>query len=233
MSLGAALAALEQFYGVLPPPPGRLFSLFVWEVLGAQTSPGRRDAAFAALKRIPALTPDAMWRAPEQKLTSAVMLAGPPFEQRLAALRTGVRLFRRSRELEDAVRTSPIRAARRILEPLPRPGGDAALERLLLFAGGHRVFPVDPGAQRIALRLGLASASRDVRRTVRAARRAIVQELPRAIEAWRHASLYLSHHASATCADTDPHCSVCPLLNMCPEGQRRVSSATPRAGGVS
>ena len=59
------LDALQKFYGALPSPPRDPFALFVWEVLSVHSTPRKRDAAFAALKRIPALTPDAMWRAPK------------------------------------------------------------------------------------------------------------------------------------------------------------------------
>ena len=81
------VAALQKFYGPLPAPPRDPFTLFVWEVLSVHTTPRKRDAAFAALKRIRALTPDAMWRAPQKKLEAAVALAGPYTEQRLHALR--------------------------------------------------------------------------------------------------------------------------------------------------
>ena len=59
-------------------------------MLSVHSTPRKRDAAFGALKRIRALTPDAMWRAPQKKLEESVALAGPYAEQRLRALRTGV-----------------------------------------------------------------------------------------------------------------------------------------------
>ena len=66
--LESLLAALERFYGALPAPPRDPFALFVWEVLSVHSTPKKRDAAFGALKRSRALTPDAMWRAPRKKL---------------------------------------------------------------------------------------------------------------------------------------------------------------------
>src|SRR6266852_8674676 len=97
--LESLLAALRKFYGALPSPPSDPFILFVWEVLSAHSTPRKRDAALGALKRIRALTPDAMWRAPQKKLEESVALAGPYREQRLNALRTGVDRFRRSPDL--------------------------------------------------------------------------------------------------------------------------------------
>ena len=86
--LEGLLARLQQFYGALASPPADPFTLFVWEVLSVHSTPRKRDAALVALKRIRALTPDAMWRAPQKKLEESVKLAGPYFENRLQALRT-------------------------------------------------------------------------------------------------------------------------------------------------
>ena len=74
-SLDHRLAQLERFYGVISAPPRDPFILFVWEVLSVQAIPRKREAALTALKRIPALTPDAMWKAPPAKLEAAVALA--------------------------------------------------------------------------------------------------------------------------------------------------------------
>src|SRR5215467_1047741 len=95
---------LQRFYGPLSPLPRDPFTLFVWEVLAAHSTPRKRDAALAALKKIPALTPDSMWRAPQKKLEESVKLAGPYAEQRLRALRTGVELFRRTPALPSTIR---------------------------------------------------------------------------------------------------------------------------------
>ena len=58
--LRAILRRLERFYGALPTPPVDAFGLYVWRVVAFQATPQRRDAAMAALRHIPALTPDAM-----------------------------------------------------------------------------------------------------------------------------------------------------------------------------
>src|SRR5437867_12918679 len=119
--LDTLIDALQKFYGALPSPPRDPFGLFVWEVLSVHSTPRKRDAALGALRRIRALTPDAMWRAPQKKLEESVALAGPYSEQRLRALRTGVDLFRRSPSLPAVIR-GPLAAARRALKPLPQLG---------------------------------------------------------------------------------------------------------------
>ena len=217
--LDAILDDLQTFYGVLAPPPRDPFTLFVWEVLSFHSSPCKRDGALAALKRIRALTPDAMWRAPQGKLEASVALAGPYGEQRLRALRTGIDLFRRSPQLPAVIR-GPLPAARRALKPFPRLGESGA-HHMLLFAADHVVLPVDERVNRVGVRLGYAPAVAGFHRSSRAVRDAISRELPPAAEAFRRAFLYLSHHGAATCTETEPHCVVCPLLEDCPEGQTR------------
>src|SRR5262249_58695394 len=91
----SATEAWQKFDGALPRPPRDPFTLLVGEVLSVHSTPRKRDAALAALKRIRALTPEAMWRAPQKKLEESVALAGPYLENRLRARRTGTEIFRR------------------------------------------------------------------------------------------------------------------------------------------
>jgi len=213
------LDVLETFYGHLPAPPRDPFMLFVWEVLSAHSSPRKRDAALAALKRARALTPDAMWRAPQKVLANSVTLAGPYAEQRLRALRTGVEVFRRSRDLPEVIR-GPLPAARRAIKPLPQLG-DTGAHRMLLFAADHPVLPVDARVGRVAGRLGYGERHDNFRRQARSVEEHLTRELPASSDSYRRAYLYLSHHGAATCTEADPHCTVCPLLDECPEGKRR------------
>jgi endonuclease III len=212
--------ALRKFYGALPSPPRDPFTLFVWEVLSTHSTPRKRDAALAALKRIRALTPDAMWRAPQKKLEESVALAGPYAENRLRALRTGTDVFRRHRNLPALVR-GPLTSARRALKGLPQMGEGGAY-RMLLFAADHPILPVDARVSRVARRLGYGEQQSDFTKTARSVREALATELPQALDAYREAFLYFSHHGAATCTEADPHCSVCPLLKDCPEGKRRI-----------
>jgi len=217
--LEVILDALQRFYGALPMPPRDPFTLFVWEVLAVHSTPRKRDAALAALKRIRALTPDAMWRAPQKKLEETVTLAGPYAEQRLRALRTGVDVFRRSPTLPAVIR-GPLAAARRALKPLPQLGETGA-HRMLLFAADHAILPVDARVCRVGRRLGYGEPFDGFRRQARSVQDAMHRELAPDVATYRRAFLYLSHHGAATCTEADPHCAVCPLLKECPEGQSR------------
>jgi endonuclease-3 len=217
--LEGVLNSLKEFYGPLPPPPQDPFTLFVWEVLSAHSTPRKRNAALAALKRIRALTPDAMWRAPQKKLEESVKLAGPYAENRLQALRTGVDVFRRSPKLPAIIR-GPLLAARRALKPLPQLG-EAGAHRMLLFAADHAVLPADARVTRVGKRLGYGESYAEFRKQSRSVQEALTRELAPSVEAFRRAFLYLSHHGGATCTEADPHCPICPLLQDCPEGKRR------------
>ena len=218
LQLETALGALTKFYGLLPAPPRDPFILFVWEVLSAHTTPAKRDAALSALKRIRALTPDAMWQTPQKNLEQAVMLTGPYLERRVGALRAGVALFRRSPAL-SAVLRGPLPAARRSLKRFPQLG-DGGAHRMLLFAADHAVLPVDARVNRVGLRLGYGTPG-GFRKSSRSVQQAISRALPRNVDSFRRAFLYLSHHGAVTCTEADPHCQVCPLLRDCPEGQSR------------
>jgi endonuclease III len=219
--LETLLNALQKFYGLLPSPPHDPFTLFVWEVLSVHSTPRKRDAAMAALKRIPALTPDAMWRAPQKKLEQSITLAGPYQENRLRALRSGVELFRRTPELPATIR-GPLAPARRALKPFPQLGETGA-HRMLLFAADQVILPVDSRINRVGQRLGYGEAAGDFKKQSRSVQAALTRELTASADAYRRAFLYLSHHGGTTCTEADPHCAICPLLKECAEGQRRVN----------
>jgi endonuclease-3 len=210
---------LQKFYGMLPAPPSDPFTLFVWEVLSVHSTPRKRDAALAALKRARALTPDAMWRAPQKTLEESVALAGPYREQRIKALRIGVDMFRRSPELPKVIR-GPLAAARKALKGLPQMG-EAGAYRMLLFAANHPVLPVDARVSRVARRLGFGDAHKEFSKTARSVREAIGAQLPPDADVYRRTFLYLNHHGAATCTETDPHCPVCPLVDECEYGKKK------------
>jgi endonuclease-3 len=213
---------LAKFYGVLAEPPRDPFTLFVWEVLSTHATPRKRDAALAALKKMRALTPDAMWRAPQKALETSVALAGPYTEQRLKALKTGVDLFRRTPDLAATI-AGPVAPARRALKPLPQMGEGGAY-RMLLFAADNAVLPVDARVSRVARRLGYGEEHRDFTKTARSVREAVAAELPASARSYRRAFVYLHHHGLSGCTDADPHCGVCPVLADCPYGRERTPS---------
>jgi endonuclease III len=207
------IQALRQFYGLQPTPPGNLFQFFVWEILSEHALPARRDLAWQALKRIPALTPDAMFRAPAKALLDAVGIAGPHRDQKIEHLRATVGEFRRHRdELErDSLRRVSRFSAGRALRRLAHL--DLAIRRRAhLFVLDAGVLPMDADIHRVVGRLMGAPQNRNRTRS----RRWLSERLPQDLYAWREAIVYLRHHAQQTCVKAAPHCGVCPLRTRCP-----------------
>jgi endonuclease III len=204
---------LRAFYGPQPLPPREPFALYVWEVMNFHAAPMKREAALAALKRIPALTPDSVFKTPLPKLEAAAGLAGPYLDERVRALRAGADVFRRRPDLAKVI-AGPVLGARRALRALPQLSA-AGAARMLLYAGDAAIVPVDPVTARVAVRLGLCDADADAKREVRRVRRALDEVVPRDLDARRRVVQLLEHHGQSTCAEFDPHCGVCPLAATC------------------
>ena len=211
IAMDGVLTALAAFYGPLASPPADLFQFFVWEVVSARALPARRDIAWQALRRIPALTPDAMFRAPKDDLKAAIDGLGA-FEERFDALRSGSGHFRRHRELPDVVAGSLARAAR-ALRDVPHLTPSSQL-RALFFAGGHAVPAVDDQVARVIGRLRGVTAPAGPRRR-RLARRALATAFGRDRDRLGQALVLLGHHAGHACVEHAPHCAVCPLRSGC------------------
>ncbi len=206
-----ALDALAAFYGPLAPPPRDLFGFVVWEILSARTLPSRRDLAWTALKRLPALTPDAMFRASKTDLQAALAML-PAREERIDHLRAASGHLRRHRDLDQVV-AGPLRRAVRALADVPALEASARV-RALLFVGGHAVAPVDPGITRVVARLhGLDQARPAARR--RLSRSRLAADCRRQLDLLRQAAVVLAHHAAHACAEATPHCGVCPIAPGC------------------
>jgi hypothetical protein len=215
------VSALQAFYGPLPKLPRDPFTLFVLEVLSAHSTPHKRDAALAALKRIPALTPDSMWRAPQKKLEESVKLAGPYTDKRLQALRTASTSSGARKAGVDHPRTAAGRAAvrsSRCRSWASRGRTGCCCSRRSRVSCGR--CPRHPGRAAPRLRRGdQSSASRRDRSRTRSPRE--LPALGRGLST--RVPLSLAPPAAPLAQRRIPHCIVCPLLTECPEGQRRMA----------
>jgi len=213
------LAKLQKHYGPLPEPPSNPFELLVWEALSWHATTTKRDAAFAALRKLRVLTPTAMAQAPRGKLDPVVASAGPYIAQRLQALRKVVDAFRDRPDLPALIK-SPLPVALKSLKGLTQMGGDSGAYRMLLFAGDHPVLPVNAGVERTARRLGYGEgAARDFKQSARNVRDAVARQLPATTAAYRTAYVYLAHHGVTICKQADPECPICPVKADCPGRQ--------------
>jgi endonuclease III len=209
------IAKLRKHYGPLPEPPSDPFELLVWEALSWHATTTKRDAAFAALKKLRVLTATAMAHAPRGKLDPVVASAGPYIAQRLQALRKVVDAFRDRPELPALIK-SPLPAALKSLKGLTQMGGDSGAYRMLLFAGDHPVLPVNAAVERTARRLGYGQGGRDFKQSAKSVREAIARELPSTSTAYRTVYVYLAHHGTTICKQADPECPICPVKAECP-----------------
>jgi endonuclease-3 len=204
---------LREFYGLQATPPADLFQFLVWEILSDQALPARRDLAWQALKRLPALTPDAMFRAPAKALLEAVGLAGPHREEKVERLRLTVGQFKRHREeldVETLRRGSALGAGRalgRLTHVHP-----SVRARAHLFTLDAQLLPIDHDINRVISRLMGMPHNRNRGK----ARRWLCARLAPDVTAFREAVVYLRHHALHTCLRVGPHCAVCPLRDQCP-----------------
>lgn len=205
------IATLREFYGLQPTPPGDLFQYFVWEILSEHALPARRDLAWQTLKRMPALTPDAMFRTPVSELLDAVGIAGPHREERVEQIRATVGEFKRHREELDAERLRQVSTlqAGRALRRVPHLG-PAVLRRAHLFVLREHVLPIDEEVRRVVSRL--MGRPNDRRSAIR---RWLAQKVHQEGATNRDAVVYLRHHALHTCLKVGPHCHVCPLRKEC------------------
>jgi endonuclease III len=226
------LRGLREFYGLLPRPPTDLFQFFLWEILSADTLPARRDMAWQALRRVPALTPDSVFRAPPEKLQYVIGLLGAHRDERIDSVRATVSEFKRHRDRlsTEAFAGAGLLGAARALRPLSHLPYDMR-ERALLYAGGYQVLPLDQPAARVVARLEGTTASvreaanatvlkrlmrgSELRMERRRARKALGVVLPRDVSAYQEAVLYLRHHGEHTCVAVGPHCGICPLATGC------------------
>jgi endonuclease-3 len=87
---------------------------------------------------------------------------------------------------------------------------------VLMFAFGKPVFPVDTHIRRIARRLGLIPPNASAERAHELLKPMIEPEDRYAMH------VLLIEHGRTTCRAINPNCGDCTLLDMCPEGQRRV-----------
>lgn len=216
------VGVLREFYGPVHRPPSPLFQFVVWELLSEHATTGRRDLAWNALRKIHALTPDAMFRAPVKELTDAVALSGGSRDELVSRFRGLVDSFKRQRDTLDESRlqrVGPI-AASRALRAVPQVN-DEIRRRALLFSLGFALLPLDDDSSRVICRLieplDLAGHVRLSRRRQRRDRRkARVWLLAREQDVdSRELLTYLQHHGRHTCLAVGPHCGVCPLAPEC------------------
>ena len=129
----------------------------------------------------------------------------------------------------DFLRDMPPRAAQDWLRQLPGVGPKTAAAVLSFSSLRMPALPVDCHHHRVAIRLALIGPKVDVA----AAHALLAKQLPAEFGAQR---LYDNHevmmlHGQRCCYHRDPECARCPVLDLCPTGQARVTRDDPARHG--
>jgi len=217
--VAAICRRLRRAYGpVEPPQQWPVLDELVAAVLSQNTSDANSDAAFAELRRRFADW-DAVRRAPAARIATAIRQAGLSNRKAPRIKAILERIHAECGDLSlDFLGAMPAAEAAEYLRRFPGVGPKTAA-CVLLFACRKPVLPVDTHVHRVSRRLGLIGP-----RT--GAERAHV-ELARLVPARQVLEFHvqLIRHGRTVCSARRPECEECPLLDLCPEGRKRLQAA--------
>jgi len=208
---------LQRRYGPVKPPPREpVLDALVGTILSQSTTDANSGAAFAELKRrFP--TWEQVRQAAVEDVAAAIRRGGlanqkaPRIQSILDELHA-----RRKRLSLEFVRRMPVDAALAYLQAFHGVGPKTAA-CVLLFACRQPVLPVDTHVHRVAIRLGLIAP----RTSAAAAHRTLGELVPAACVLEFHVQLI--RHGRRVCTARRPACDDCPLWELCPAGQRRLT----------
>ena len=218
------LRRLRRAHGPLEPPR-RLDPLeeLVLTILSQNTSDVNRDRAFAALRRrFP--TWEAVAAAPEPEVVEAIRPGGLANTKgpRVQAILREIERREGRLDLSWMAGASDTDVTDYLLS-LPGVGPKTAA-CVLAFSLGRPALPVDTHVHRVAARLGLL----EPRTTAARAHEVLAALVPARLRLPLHVALI--RHGRTLCKAGRPLCEGCPLLELCPEGQRLVGGISPVRG---
>ena len=214
--VAAICRRLGKAYGpVEPPRPRPVLDSLVGTILSQNTSDRNSHAAFEELVRR-FDDSDAVRRAPAARIARTIRQAGLS-NQKAPRIKTILNRIREDRGELSLEFLHDVPAARAIeyLRALPGVGPKTAA-CVLLFACRKPVLPVDTHVHRVSRRLGLIGRRTDAGKAH--------DELARLVPNRRVLEFHvqLIRHGRTVCTARNPRCEQCPLLDLCPEGQKRV-----------
>ena len=184
-------------------------------ILSQNTTDTNSGAAFAQLqRRFPDW--DAVRRASPATIARAIRVAGLS-RQKAPRIKAILQTIHRERgELSlEFLRESPVPEAIEYLSRFPGVGPKTAA-CVLLFACRRPVLPVDTHVHRVSGRLGLIGPGTNA---VKAQLELSPLVPPRQVLEFH---VGLIRHGRAVCLANKPKCGDCPLLDLCPDGIRRL-----------
>jgi endonuclease-3 len=216
--VSAICRRLRRAYGpVEPPAQWPVLDELIATILSQNTSDANSDAAFEELRRLFDGW-DAVRRAPTARIARAIRQAGLSNRKapRIKAILRQVYKERGQLSL-DFLRSLPTAEA---IEYLARfPGvGPKTVACVLLFACRKPVLPVDTHVHRVSRCLGLIGPRIGAEKAHGELARLVP---PRQVLEFH---IQLIRHGRGTCSARAPKCEDCPLLDLCPEGRRRLQN---------
>jgi len=208
---------LRRAYGpVEPPPQWPVLDELVATILSQNTSDTNSSAAFEELqRRFPDW--DAVRRAPVKRIARAIHSAGLSRTKAPRIKRILQAIYNERGDLSlDFLCNVPVPEAVEYLRQFPGVG-PKTVACVLLFACRKPVLPVDTHVHRVSRRLGLIQSKVDAVR----AHEELARMVPARLVLPFH--IQLIRHGRRTCLARRPQCEDCPLIDLCPEGLRRLT----------
>ena len=214
--LQEVVCTLESHYG--KPPPVRFtdpLSLIIYENIGYLVSDEKRDAAFAALRRVVGLKPTKILSAPMKTLLQITRLGGIHAELRAARLQeiAQIALKEFSGDLTSIIQHSVTQAIKE-LKRFPSIGVPGA-EKILLFTKAHPILALDSNGLRVMLRLGFGSEGKSYSASYSSVRAAVKDQLGQNCDFLISTHLLLRKHGKELCRTNNPACTECPMKHAC------------------
>lgn len=216
--VSAICRRLREFRGpVEPPPHWPVLDELIATILSQNTSDTNSDAAFEELRRrLPDW--DAVRRAPVARIARAIRRAGLSNRKapRIKAILQQV--FDQRGELSlDFLCAMDTAAALDYLRGFSGVGPKTAA-CVLLFACRKPVLPVDTHVHRVSRRLGLIAPQTGAAK----AHDELARLVPARLVLEFH--IQLIRHGRKDCSARRPQCEECPILDLCPEGLKRLGA---------
>lgn len=207
---------LKRHYGdpALPPAKGP-FELVMWENACYLLPDDRRAAVFQGLRDQVGMSPEAIWKAPQEVLLLLARMGGMRPETRVFRWREIARitLTQFSGDL-DSILKLPYKLAKKALKQFPNIG-DPGAEKILLYCGACPDLPLDWNGLRVLTRAGYGREQKNYGATYKSVQEAIRPELPRTAGALARAHLLLRQHGKTLCRNARPLCEDCPATDLC------------------
>ncbi len=220
-ALDEVVDRLEKQHGRPKRSPYRgVFEAVVAENAAYLVDDRRRRATFEALRDAIGITPDAIARAKQSALLAAIADGGMLPAGRAQKLVKAAAIARQLGGDLEALAKRPLAEARRALGRFPGFGG-AAVDKLLMQFGGHRVLALDSNGLRVLIRLGFGREHASYARQYRDVQTAIAPELPETPARLYRAHALLRVHGQETCRRSAPACGACALREVCPSPLNR------------